>query len=63
MAHYILSQKCNPPDRAAIVKKERSIMEQYIRKLVYTDLNKKTVEKVLKLLRKLHWDDKEVTDL
>ena len=38
-------------------------MEQYIRKLVYTDLNKKTVEKVLKLLRKLHWDDKEVTDL
>jgi len=38
-------------------------MEQYIRKLVYMDLNKKTVEKVLKLLRKLHWDDKEVTDL
>ena len=38
-------------------------MEQYIRKLVYTDLNKKTVEKVLKLLRKLNWDNKEVTDL
>ncbi|CAG8561233.1 3829_t:CDS:10, partial [Paraglomus brasilianum] len=52
--------QCNPPDRAAVVKKDRSIMEQYIRKLVYTDLNKKTVEKVLKLLRKLHWDDKEV---
>ncbi|CAG8586523.1 8837_t:CDS:10 [Ambispora gerdemannii] len=52
--------QCNPPDHTAIVLKERSIMEQYIRKLIYTDLNKKTVEKVLKLLRKLNWDDKEV---
>ncbi|CAG8543409.1 15191_t:CDS:10, partial [Acaulospora morrowiae] len=52
--------QCNPPDRTAMVKKERSIMEQFIRKLIYSDLNKKTVEKVLKLLRKLNWDDKEV---
>ncbi|CAG8606881.1 31439_t:CDS:10, partial [Gigaspora margarita] len=52
--------QCNPPDRTATVKKERSVMEQYIRKLIYSDLNKKTVEKVLKLLRKLNWDDKEV---
>ncbi|CAG8501990.1 5188_t:CDS:10 [Ambispora leptoticha] len=52
--------QCNPPDHTAIVLKERSIMEQYIRKLIYTDLNKKTVEKVLKLLRKLNWEDKEV---
>ncbi|GBC04197.1 hypothetical protein RclHR1_05560017 [Rhizophagus clarus] len=52
--------QCNPPDRAAIAKKERSVMEQYIRKLIYSDLNKKTVEKILKLLRKLNWEDKEV---
>ncbi|CAB4424993.1 unnamed protein product [Rhizophagus irregularis] len=52
--------QCNPPDRTAIAKKERSVMEQYIRKLVYSDLNKKTVEKILKLLRKLNWEDKEV---
>ncbi|CAI2187929.1 7012_t:CDS:10, partial [Funneliformis geosporum] len=52
--------QCNPPDRTAIVKKERSVMEQYIRKLIYSDLNKKTVEKILKLLRKLDWEDKEV---
>jgi regulator of nonsense transcripts 2 len=38
-------------------------MEQYIRKLVYSDLNKKTVEKILKLLRKLNWEDKEVRNL
>ncbi|CAG8742097.1 16758_t:CDS:2, partial [Cetraspora pellucida] len=37
--------QCNPPDRTATVKKERSVMEQYIRKLIYSDLNKKTVEK------------------
>ncbi|CAG8474585.1 970_t:CDS:10 [Diversispora eburnea] len=49
----------NPPDRTAIVMKERSVMEQYIRKLIYSDLNKKTVEKVLKSLRKLNWEDKE----
>ncbi|CAG8467472.1 12964_t:CDS:10 [Funneliformis caledonium] len=52
--------QCNPPDRTAIVQKERSVMEQYIRKLIYSDLNKKTVEKILKLLRKLDWEDKEV---
>ncbi|RIA79977.1 armadillo-type protein [Glomus cerebriforme] len=52
--------QCNPPDRTAIVKKDRSVMEQYIRKLIYSDLNKKTVEKILKLLRKLNWEDKEV---
>ncbi|CAG8551824.1 10052_t:CDS:10, partial [Dentiscutata erythropus] len=52
--------QCNPPDRTATVKKERPVMELYIRKLIYSDLNKKTVEKVLKLLRKLKWDDKEV---
>jgi regulator of nonsense transcripts 2 len=38
-------------------------MEQYIRKLIYSDLNKKTVEKILKLLRKLNWEDKEVRNL
>jgi len=35
-------------------------MEQYIRKIIYSDLNKKNVERILKTLRKLNWDDKEV---
>lgn len=35
-------------------------MELYIRHLIYDVLTKKTAEKVVKLLRKLHWDDPEV---
>ena len=35
-------------------------MEQFIRHLIYDVLSKKTIDKVLRLLRKLHWDDPEV---
>ena len=31
------------------------------RKLIYTDLNKSNTEKILKQVRKLNWDDPEVT--
>ncbi|KAK9315002.1 armadillo-type protein [Lipomyces starkeyi] len=47
----------NPPERPAIVQKERSVIEQYVRKLVFVDLNKRTYHHVLKQFRKLHWDD------
>lgn len=53
--------QCNPPERKAIEHKVRSPMEQYIRHLIYDVLTKRTVEKVLKLLRKLHWEDPEVS--
>ena len=36
-------------------------MENFIRHLIHDILIKKTVDKVLKLLRKLHWDDDEVS--
>lgn len=36
-------------------------MEDFIRHLIHDILIKKTVDKVLKLLRKLHWDDDEVS--
>ncbi|RUP46340.1 nonsense-mediated mRNA decay 2 protein [Jimgerdemannia flammicorona] len=52
--------QANPPDRSAMTTKQRSPMEQYTRKLIYGDLNKRSIEKVLKQLRKLHWEDKEV---
>ncbi len=52
--------KCNPPDRAPRVEKERSPMEQFIRHVIYDVLAKKTIDKVLKLLRKLDWDDPQV---
>ncbi|KAL5485215.1 NMD2 [Sanghuangporus weigelae] len=52
--------QCNPPERAPIVEKERSPMELFIRHLIYDVLSKKTIDKVLRLIRKLNWDDREV---
>ncbi|KAG2176994.1 hypothetical protein INT43_007648 [Umbelopsis isabellina] len=55
--------QANPPDRSAIVMKERSPMERYIRKMVYGDLNKKSLEKILKQLRKLDWADAKIVHI
>ncbi|KAL7411066.1 armadillo-type protein [Mrakia frigida] len=52
--------QCNPPERAAVQQKERPQMEQFIRHLIHDILLKKTVDKVLKLLRKLHWEDPNI---
>ena len=52
----------NPPERAAIEQKERTPVELYISRLVYLDMNKRTYTKVLKSLRKLHWEEQEVGD-
>ncbi|KAJ3066697.1 hypothetical protein HDU98_010017 [Podochytrium sp. JEL0797] len=49
--------QCNPPERTAIAQKVRPPLELYIRHLIYTDLSKKTSERVLKQLRKLNWHD------
>ena len=51
----------DPPHRPAIQQKERSPIDQYLRKLVYLDLNKRNYTKVLKSIRKLHWEEPEVT--
>ena len=53
----------NPPERAAIQQKERTPVELYVQKLVYSDMNKRTYTKVLKSLRKLHWEEQEVSRL
>ncbi|KAG8526512.1 uncharacterized protein KY384_008712 [Bacidia gigantensis] len=50
----------NPPERAAIQQKERSPVDMYVSQLVYLDMNKRTYAKVLKSLRKLHWEEQEV---
>ena len=50
----------NPPERAAIQQKERTPVDLFIRKLVYLDMNKRTYAKVLKSIRKLHWEEREV---
>ena len=50
----------NPPERAAIQQKERSPVDMFVSKLIYLDMNKRTYPKVLKSLRKLHWEEQEV---
>lgn len=53
----------NPPERPAIAQKERSVMELFVRKLIYLDLTKRNYVKILKQIRKLHWDDKDVVNM
>jgi regulator of nonsense transcripts 2 len=50
----------DPPVRAAIPQKERTPMDLFIRKLIYLDMNKKNYTKILKQIRRLHWEEKEV---
>ncbi|KAL4242698.1 Nonsense-mediated mRNA decay protein Nmd2/UPF2 [Abortiporus biennis] len=52
--------QCNPPERTAKQEKERTPMELFIRHLIYDVLSKKTIDKVLRLLRKLDWNDEVV---
>lgn len=52
----------NPPERAAIQQKERTPVELFVHKLVYLDMNKRNYPKILKSLRKLHWQEREVTN-
>merc|ERR1719244_79837 len=49
-----------PPDTPIEAKPERPPLHQYIRKLIYTDLNKTNTEKILRQIRKFNWDDPEV---
>ncbi|KAF4552036.1 MIF4G domain-containing protein 1 [Elsinoe fawcettii] len=53
----------NPPERAAIQQKERDPLDLYIRKLIYLDLSKRTLEKIIKQIRKLHWEEPEVPEM
>jgi len=50
----------NPPERAAIEQKERTPTELFLHKLVYQDLNKRTMDKIVKQIRKLHWEEDEI---
>ncbi|KAK4253960.1 hypothetical protein QN277_009402 [Acacia crassicarpa] len=54
-AYYL----CKPPERSARVSKVRPPLHQYIRKLLFSDLDKSTIELVLRQLRKLPWSECE----
>ncbi|KAJ5482486.1 Nonsense-mediated mRNA decay factor (Upf2) [Penicillium sp. IBT 31633x] len=53
----------DPPPRPAIQQKDRTPMEQYIRRLIYLDMNKRNYTKILKSIRKLHWEEQEVVEI
>lgn len=53
----------DPPQRAAIQQKDRTPMELFVRQLVYMDMTKRNYMKVLKTIRKLHWEEKEVVQI
>lgn len=52
----------NPPEcTSSVVKKDRPAINEFIRKLLYQDLSKTNTDKVLKWMRKLDWEDENVS--
>jgi regulator of nonsense transcripts 2 len=51
----------DPPQRAAIQQKERTPIDAFIRQLIYLDMTKRNYMKILKTIRKLHWEEPEVS--
>ncbi|TRX97803.1 hypothetical protein FHL15_001558 [Xylaria flabelliformis] len=50
----------DPPERASIQQKERTPTELFIRKLIYVDMTKRNYTKILRQIRRLHWEEPEV---
>jgi regulator of nonsense transcripts 2 len=50
----------DPPVRAAIQQKERTPNDLFIRKLIYLDMNNRNYTKILKQIRRLHWEETDV---
>ncbi|KAF4591515.1 nonsense-mediated mRNA decay factor (Upf2) [Ophiocordyceps camponoti-floridani] len=50
----------DPPERPAIEQKERTPVEIFVRKLVYSDLTKRSHGKILKQIRRFHWEESDV---
>lgn len=51
--------QCNPPERVQREQIQLTPNELFIQHLLHDVLTKQTIEKVLKLCRKLHWEDPE----
>ncbi|KAF3039935.1 hypothetical protein E8E12_008264 [Didymella heteroderae] len=52
----------NPPERAAIEQKERTPVELFLRKIMYQDLTRRTLDRTVKQIRKMHWEEAEVVN-
>lgn len=55
--------QCNPPERLPREEKQRSPMDMFLRHVMFDMLSRRTIDKVLRLLRRLSWDDPEVLRL
>jgi regulator of nonsense transcripts 2 len=53
----------DPPQRSAIQQKERTPMDLFLRQLLYLDMTKRNYTKILKTIRRLHWEEPEVPPL
>lgn len=53
----------DPPPRPAIQQKERTPIDLYIRRLIYVDMNKRNYTRILKTIRKLHWEEGDVSSI
>ncbi|KUI68548.1 Regulator of nonsense transcripts 2 [Cytospora mali] len=52
----------DPPERPAIQQKERTPLELFVRKLIYVDLSKRTLDKIARQIRRMHWEEVEVRE-
>ncbi|XP_055529686.1 regulator of nonsense transcripts 2 [Wyeomyia smithii] len=52
-AYYLVKQ----PEGMRIQRKVRPLIHTYIRHLIFEELNKSNVDKMIKLLRRLNWED------
>lgn len=64
--HAIQIENCyylvKPPENGSRIKRKiRTPMQMYIRHLIFQELHKGNVEKIVKYLRRLHWEDPDVS--
>lgn len=57
-AYYLVKQ----PEGMRIQRKVRPLFHTYIRHLIFEELNKANVDKMIKLLRRLNWEDRDTHD-
>ncbi|XP_058812467.1 regulator of nonsense transcripts 2 [Topomyia yanbarensis] len=57
-AYYLVKQ----PEGMRIQRKIRPLIHTYLRHLIFEELNKSNVDKMIKLLRRLNWEDRDTQD-
>ncbi|TEY79726.1 hypothetical protein BOTCAL_0042g00260 [Botryotinia calthae] len=53
----------DPPLRPTIQQKERTPIDLFIRKLVYSDMTTRNYARIIRLIRRLHWEESEVVTI